>query len=362
VNLDMTPPAVDYDGVDGTSGANGWYTSPVTVRFSATDALSGVAGDRTKTVTVGQGDGVIVDSPVFSDLAGNQATLGTTHSDPLKIDTLAPNAPTYQLSPAPNAAGWNHEAVIVHFVPAGDNGPSGVARCTDDIVVNTEGADQTFTGTCTDTAGNVSAKTTATVNLDETGPTNIQFAGAVQDGGSYYYGAVPAQPTCSATDTVSGVTGCVVSGDKDPGAVGSHTYTATATNGAGLTSTEQLTYTVLGWTAKGFYAPVNMGGVWNTVKNGSTVPLKFEVFTDHELTDTSVVSGFTQQPATCPGGSAVTDPVEQLSTTGGTSLRYDTTAGQFVQNWQTPKKPGACFTVTATLRDGSAISAGFMLK
>ena len=38
-------------------------------------------------------------------------------------------------------------------------------------------------------------------------------------------------------------------------------------------------------------------------------------------------------------------PVE-FTTTGGTSLRYDFTAGQFIQNWKTPKKPGACYQVT----------------
>ena len=46
----------------------------------------------------------------------------------------------------------------------------------------------------------------------------------------------------------------------------------------------------------------------------------------------------------------------------GTSLRYDTTAGQFVQNWATPKKPGTCYTVTMTTQDGSTKSANFILK
>jgi hypothetical protein len=48
--------------------------------------------------------------------------------------------------------------------------------------------------------------------------------------------------------------------------------------------------------------------------------------------------------------------------TGGTSLRYDSTAGQFIQNWQTPKKPGTCYTTTMTTQDGSTISANFILK
>jgi hypothetical protein len=51
-----------------------------------------------------------------------------------------------------------------------------------------------------------------------------------------------------------------------------------------------------------------------------------------------------------------------LTTTGGTALRYDTSGGQFIQNWQTPKKPGACYTVTMTTIDGGSISADFQLK
>ena len=56
-----------------------------------------------------------------------------------------------------------------------------------------------------------------------------------------------------------------------------------------------------------------------------------------------------------------TDDIE-LVTTGGTNLRYDSAAGQFIQNWQTPKKPGTCYTVTMTTDDGSKISANFILK
>jgi hypothetical protein len=115
---------------------------------------------------------------------------------------------------------------------------------------------------------------------------------------------------------------------------------------------------------KGFYAPVDMGGVWNTVKGGSTVPLKFEVFSGStELTSTSAVKSFTVKGVACPGALAATHDIE-LVTTGGTSLRYDSTAGhgQFIQNWQTPKKPGACYAVTMTTQAGSSVSANFWLK
>jgi AraC-like DNA-binding protein len=52
----------------------------------------------------------------------------------------------------------------------------------------------------------------------------------------------------------------------------------------------------------------------------------------------------------------------ELVATGGTSLRYDTTGGQFIYNWQTPKKAGSCYLVTVSMIDGSSLSAHFKLK
>ena len=115
------------------------------------------------------------------------------------------------------------------------------------------------------------------------------------------------------------------------------------------------------WTFLGFYQPVDMGAtVWNTVKGGSTIPFKFEVFAGSlELTDTSVVKSFNTTQVLCSGG---TEDTIELVATGGTSLRYDWTSGQFIYNWQTPKKPGFCYKVTFTLQDGSTRSANFKLK
>ena len=56
-----------------------------------------------------------------------------------------------------------------------------------------------------------------------------------------------------------------------------------------------------------------------------------------------------------------TDDIEILAT-GGTALRYDTTAGQFTYNWKTPAKPGFCYVVTITLIDGSSISGKIQLR
>ncbi len=116
------------------------------------------------------------------------------------------------------------------------------------------------------------------------------------------------------------------------------------------------------WTLKGFFSPVDMPNVWNTVKGGSTVPFKFKVFAGTtELTNISAIKDFTALAIACPVSSYTADAIDVLST-GGTSLRYDTTGGQFIYNWQTPKKPGSCYKITMTTADESFLSAWFILK
>jgi hypothetical protein len=113
----------------------------------------------------------------------------------------------------------------------------------------------------------------------------------------------------------------------------------------------------------GFFAPVDMGGTPNTVKAGSTVPLKFRVSDEGvQQTSTGVVRGFSARAVNCSLLTGAEDAIEEFSTTGSTSLRYDTTGSQFIQNWKTPLKAGACYSVTMTTIDDSMISANFKLK
>lgn len=118
----------------------------------------------------------------------------------------------------------------------------------------------------------------------------------------------------------------------------------------------------------GFDAPVDMtpsgaAPVINTIDGGSTVPLKFAVFAGSaEITSTGVVKSYTYKELNCSSlGATSVDDLEQV-TPGGTSLRYDSTAGRFIQNWQTPKTVGKCYLATITLADGSTISAYFKTK
>ncbi|WP_194087718.1 MULTISPECIES: PxKF domain-containing protein, partial [unclassified Cryobacterium] len=353
VNIDTVDPTISYTlNPVAPEGNDGWYTTDagVIVHFTCEDVGgSGIAtcpGDT----TLPDGANRSVTGTV-TDKAGNTTTVTTTG---INIDSVDPTISSTLDPAAPNAAGWYAADVVVGFT-CRDAG-SGIATCAGDVTL-VEGAGQSVTGAATDRAGNTATASVSGIDIDTTAPTVALLGGPT---GSYQYGSNPAAPSCYATDALSGIASCVVTGGGTR--VGDHSYLATATDTAGNTSTSRVAYTVLAWSLKGFYAPVDMGAnVWNTVKGGSSVPLKFEIFSGAELTSVSAVKSFTATAVTCPGSSAVTDAIE-LTTTGGTSLRYDSTSGQFIQNWQTPKKPGTCAVVTMTAQDGSTISANFMLK
>jgi hypothetical protein len=143
-----------------------------------------------------------------------------------------------------------------------------------------------------------------------------------------------------------------------PGGVTSTNYNITFVNG---------TLTIGAWSLMGFYQPVDMSSatlspiIWNSIKGGSTVPLKFNIFANgvekKALTD---IQGFSVAEIPCSSSGYTTDV--EFTTTGGTSLRYDTTAGQFIQNWQTPKAPGRCYQTRITALDGSHLDAFFKSK
>jgi hypothetical protein len=116
------------------------------------------------------------------------------------------------------------------------------------------------------------------------------------------------------------------------------------------------------WTGLGFYKPVDMNGVVNIVKSGSTVPLKFNVYAGQtEITDLATLNAkFSVKTVSCTTNALVSDDL--ITTTGGTSLRYDTTGRQWVQNWQVPTGASKCYQVTLSTSDGSQLTALFKTK
>lgn len=358
--IDASAPVISYDLSPATpDGLNGWYHSDVALTWHVADPESpnslALGGCDDRTIATDQ---QVTDYSCSATSAGGAA--GPV-SVSIKRDATAPTV-TYGSAPAPDGQNnWYINPVTATF--AVSDSTSGVSAASVNVTSGTaeEGSSVLISSPeVSDLAGNVTPAGTASQSFK----IDLSNPSATIDpsfGSSYYYGEVPAAPSCTAADAISGPAGCVVTGYDT--AVGDHVLSATATDNAGRTGTATLPYTVKAWTVSAFYQPVDMGGVWNTVKNGSTVPLKFEVFAGtRELTDPAIVDKFVVSKISCTSQIATEDAVE-VTTTGGTILRYDTTAGQFIQNWQTPKMPGTCYSVKVTTIDGSSSNVAlFKLK
>ncbi len=339
--------------VSGTQGLNGWYTGNVSVDWTVTENESPnslqLTGCVDQNITADQ---AATEYKCSATSAGGSAT---EQSVTIKRDATAPSI-NHSLSPVANSFGWNNTDVLVDYTCS--DATSGVASCGPDETLSSEGANQGSTGTATDNAGNTASDSVSGINIDKTIP-NVALVGGPADGSSHYFGFLPNAPTCSASDALSGLAApCSVSGYGTT--VGTHTVTASAKDKADNTNSASSTYNVLAWTTRGFFAPVDMGSVFNSVKGGSTVPLKFELFAGTtELTDPAQVKSLTYSKVNCDG----TAPVDEIETvaTGGTSLRYDSTSGQYIYNWKTPTGAG-CYKATMTAQDGTTISAFFKTR
>jgi hypothetical protein len=357
LKIDDVLPTISGSRAPAANGF-GWNNGSVTVSFTCSDAESGIAACDNPVTLSNEGAG----QSVTGNARDNASNMNSATVSNINIDLTKPTlngAATTQ----PNGNGWYKGDVTIHWTASDAlSGLDGAAPA--DSVIAGEG-NNLGAGpfTIADKAGNVSDPASVSgIKIDRTPPT-VAFVGGPSNGGSYYFGNVPAAPTCTANDELSGLAGsCVVSGFGT--SVGPYTLTATATDNAGNTTTATRTYTVLAWNfGTGFYQPVDNSGtsiVWNTVRAGSTVPLKFNLYAGTtKLTDTNqIVQPLRAVGVTCSTGTS--DDIE-LTATGGTSLRWDATAQQFIYNWKTPATIG-CYKVTISAIDGSTLSAYFRLR
>lgn len=244
------------------------------------------------------------------------------------------------------------------------------------VVTGTDGFSQSLAVTYTDNTDAGTATAAATYAGDGTHLTSTSSAA---------FTITPAPTittvTCPVSEPFTGsaqtpctvIVGGAALSTTDPSAVqwtytdnilaGTATVTATYpgdANHQSSTSTSA-TFTILPWTMTGFLPPVQPDAV-NVVKGGATVPLKFTVTgSTGPITDAATLDAvFTVAQQACD---TVTDTTASpLTTTGGTELRYDTTSGQWIQNWKTPATTGGCYRVTLTIADGTQHSALFRTK
>ncbi len=352
---DTTAPSVTVPG-NITAEATGPSGAVATFSASASDIVDGAVPT---TCSPASGSTFALGTTVVTCSATDAA--GNTGSKTFNVTVQDTTAPVIAAHANLTAEATSSAGAIVNYT----------SPATSDAV------DGAGTASCTPASGSTFALGTTTVNCSATdahsNTGNGSFNVTVQDTTAPTL-SLPANMTVPATSDSGAVVNYSASANDivdGPVAVicspasgslfvpGTTTVNCSASDAHSNTATGSFTVSVK-FQLKGFYAPVDMNGVFNVVKGGSTVPLKFEVFAGDELTATSAILSFTQTKIACDL-SAANDDVE-IVTTGGTSLRYDATAGQFIQNWQTPKSAGSCYRVTMTTQDGSSLIALFKLK
>jgi len=145
---------------DIASNGAGWNNTPVTVSFACSGGVAPVNCPSSQVVTAEGANQII--SGTATDSAGSSATASVTVS----LDKTPPTI-TAQVTPAPNANGWNNTPVTVSYTCS--DALSGVAACPGPTPVSTEGANQSISNMATDKAGN-DASTSVSLNIDMTPP------------------------------------------------------------------------------------------------------------------------------------------------------------------------------------------------
>jgi hypothetical protein len=355
---DTTPPTINGndDQIDEATSASGAAASFALTAIDLVDGIVDVSCDHLSGDVFPLGDTTVHCSA--TDEIGNEATATFTIS---VVDTTPPelSVPSDITAEATGSTG----AAVVYTASALDIVDGSVLANCSPASGSTFGLGVTTVNcSATDDNDNTALDSFSVTVQDTTAP-SLTVPGDITVAATSTSGAVVTY-IATATDAVDGsVTPNCSPASGSAFAIGSSVVTCSATDLHGNSSPSQAFAVRVTVQKAGFYQPVDMNGVWNSVKNGSTVPLKFELFAGStELTSTSYVQGFTAQAVACPVGGYVADPIEVLAT-GSTVLRYDSTAGQFIENWQTPKKAGACYRVSMTAADATTtISASFILK
>jgi hypothetical protein len=162
VSIDMTDPTIS-GARDRDPNGSGWYDAPVTVTFTCTDLLSGVA-DCTGDETLGEGEDQSV-TGLATDGAGNESRSVVGDID---IDETKPSL-TGETATDPNEHGWYRGDVIVGW--SCFDALSGIeGTCPQDSVVTGEGDDLSATAHVTDRAGNSRDRSVSGIKIDRTAP------------------------------------------------------------------------------------------------------------------------------------------------------------------------------------------------
>lgn len=353
---DTTPPAIEdradiTEEATGPNGAAVTYTKP-----GATDVAS-------ETVTVDcipeSGSVFALGTTAVNCTATDAHGLTSSSSFDVAVVDTTPPALTLPADITEEATGPT--GAVVSWTASASDLVDGSTTVTCNRTSGSTFALGTVTVTCssTDVAGNIAQGTFGVTVQDTTAPA-LDLPDDVVTTATSAAGATVTY-TASATDLVDPTV--PVSCTPPSGstfAPGTTTVTCSATDDSGNTATGTFTVTV-SFAFNGFFAPVD-NGIINSIKGGQSVPVKWAIPNGAGgwIGNLTVVSSVRHTTVKC----SPTDPTDEVEVvnTSPTSLRYDTTANQYIYNWQSPKGAGVCYAVTVSLTDGSSKTALFKTK
>ena len=304
MKIDKTAPVVSVVTPSIVHGTNGWFNGqdalPVMVGVTAGDgngsgvAFTGCTLDNSPVAIVAgkvavSGDGIHQLFCGATDNAGNSSATGASGSTAtIKIDATAPSFSAVVTPTNPAGTGWYNAATgapTAGYTCA--DTLSGLAVACPSSYTFPQGANQTHSLTITDQAGNSSSVVVGPLNVDTTAPTinlSAPAANAVYAQGQ----AVNAAYSCP--DAVSGLGSCVgtvASGSPIDTSNGAHSFTVTATDRAGNSSSTTVQYVAAaqlppkGGTCNGYFTG---SGTDVTVASGASCHLVPGTSVTHDLT------------------------------------------------------------------------------
>jgi len=291
-----------------------------------------------------------------------------------------PPSTSATVTPLPNENGWNNNPIVVQLSACDDDG----SPCIKEIHYSVNGGPETIVdehiaqvpieseGTTTlnyfaiDDQGNVESAGTLVVRIDLTVP-SVTFNGTCPE--TVKLGDM-AFIDVSVTDNLSGIASQSVSNGShalDSTTAGERTFSVTAQDIADNVTSNTCSYRVIyDFTgAGGFGPPLVSPPAVNSANAGAVVPVKWQLpdGSGGYISDLSVMDSILCQEIDCGDyGSVIGNPVPAESS-GGSGLRYDTAANQYIFNWGTDSSmAGRCYVLILRLNDGSEYRANFAMS
>ena len=371
LNTDAAPPIVT---IAAPTVGNVTQGDTVLADYACEDAIAGT-GNVSCVGTVADGDtvdtatlGAKTFSVTATDYAGNTTTKNVTYTVVAPPDTTKP---VVTINTPANGAVYTLNQVVHADYTCTDTG-SGIRDCAGPVPNGAPIDTSTlglhgFSVGAEDRAGNSSDPTSTQYTVVAPPPSDTEdptiTATTPANGAVYTLNqVVHADYACADNVEIESCVGTVADGAViDTAAVGSKSFTITATDTSGRQTVKTVTYNVV-WPFGGFTGPVNGPPTLNTGKAGGVVPVKFSLGGDRGMA--ILAAGYPKSvKISCSTGGAVDALEEYASTPGSNTLSYDSVTGLYGYNWKTEKSwSNSCRQFIMKLADGTTATANFQFK